>query len=272
MAPHPDAQLAEPYESHTPRTREIRPIPPIDLASARCRAQWCRLGPRFRLLRSCCSFALKPALFHFFVRGLGSRRPVVSVAAGPSLELAAPAAAAGPASASSPRLRFLDLSMMALNSSIAGTCGGRFDKNVWMLQYPRADLKSQIPANTCGSKTSNSSDVAPRGTAKKKCDAPSHPDDCLDVFLHVSETAACWPPWCTWCSEECHCDSIFILMNKLQGGRKGRHAGCLVRNACGLALSNRRGLPVEKPEPTLLRRKGLPVDPRPSQRFLNSWP
>ena len=36
-----------------------------------------------RLLRSCCSFALVPAFFHLFVRGLGGRRSVGSVAADP---------------------------------------------------------------------------------------------------------------------------------------------------------------------------------------------
>ena len=36
-----------------------------------------------RLLRGCCSFALVPALFHFFRRGPSGRRPVGSCAAGP---------------------------------------------------------------------------------------------------------------------------------------------------------------------------------------------
>ena len=42
------------------------------------------------LHRSCCSFALEPALLHFLVRGLGRRRTVVSVAAGPSRSVRPP--------------------------------------------------------------------------------------------------------------------------------------------------------------------------------------
>ena len=43
-----------------------------------------------RFVRSCCSLALVPALFHFFLRGLGGRRPVGSVAAGPSCNVRLP--------------------------------------------------------------------------------------------------------------------------------------------------------------------------------------
>ena len=78
------AGWARPSDSQRRSASEKQAIDaPLFLIPALPLATTCSPPPSSLLLRGCCSFALVPALFHFFVGGLGGRRPAVSVAAGP---------------------------------------------------------------------------------------------------------------------------------------------------------------------------------------------